>query len=64
MVSLEQIVRPAQATAPSGHFPTARKASLPVTLVILAGQGVKSFIGAATLNTTVYNIKYPKEQVE
>jgi hypothetical protein len=60
--ALEQVIRPFQTPAPGVALPATRKISPPVLLVILAGSGVKSFTGIASLTTTVYVTKRPKER--
>ena len=60
-MSLEQVVRPFQNDAPAQKVPVSGVGNVPVLFVIFAGSGVKTFVGEATLTTTVYVKKYPKE---
>jgi hypothetical protein len=60
--SIEQFVRPAGTGALGVTIPgLTRKIVPPVFFIILAGSGVKTFQGEATLSVTVYNKKAPME---
>lgn len=60
--SIEQITRPAGTGTVGVPIPgLTRKIVPPVYFIILAGSGVKTFQGEATLSVTSYNRKAPME---
>jgi len=61
---LEQVVRPFQTDARGQALQITRKVAPPVLFVAIVGQGVKSFTGIASLTTTVYVKKRPKETLK
>ncbi len=59
--SLEHVVRPFQSGGGSSVLHLNGKTSPPVTVTILAGTGVKTFMGETSLTVTTYNKKIQRE---
>jgi hypothetical protein len=62
--SPEQIVRPASSAAGRPIPGMVTKIGEPVLIHAMSSAGqFRSFVGELSINSTIYNIKYPKEKI-